>query len=46
MVIDMNEDKLVTQDQFLNLQVGTTEVEYQTGGQGEAHYRHIQEVPW
>jgi transposase InsO family protein len=44
MVIDMNEDKLVTLDQLRQFIAGTTQVEFQAWGQDKARYRHIEEV--
>jgi len=40
----MNEGKLVTLEQLRQFLAGTTEVEFQTWGQDETRYRHIQEV--
>jgi transposase InsO family protein len=44
MVIDMNEDRLVTLPQLRQFVEGTSEVEFRRCGKGEDRYRHIEGV--
>ena len=44
MVIDMNEKKLVALEQLRQFLAGTTEVEFQSCGQDEERYRHIEGI--
>jgi hypothetical protein len=44
MVIDMNEDRLVTLPQLRQFVEGTTEVEFRRCGKDEDRYRHIEGV--
>ena len=44
MVIEMNEQKLVTLEQLREFLVATEEVEFQGCGQDEERYRHIEAV--
>lgn len=44
MVIDINEDRLVTLPQLRQFLEGTTEVEFQRCGEDEDRYRHIEGV--